>query len=291
MLPSANCLAWGIVGHRIVCDIAYDMLIPETRRSVDRFVAAFTKPNGKRFKHFAEACHFADTARHNARDGHRRWLDYAKYDGWHYVNVPRNTAQINMDTTGCARDCVLYAIEVHAQLLGDKNLPSSQRGKALILLAHWVGDVHQPMHVSFADDRGGSQITLDKEQGYGRHLHAAWDAGIIKASRGKQGLGEYIEALNTRARAQRHNWQSNTRAIDWAEESFNIVTSPIARYCKWRKVNKGAGGTERRCESINDAYSLDSAYVSQIAPILEKRLIQAAIRLAFMLERLLGHAT
>jgi len=27
---------------------------------------------------------------------------------------------------------------------------------SLKFLGHWVGDIHQPLHVSFADDRGGA---------------------------------------------------------------------------------------------------------------------------------------
>jgi len=29
---------------------------------------------------------------------------------------------------------------------------------SLKYLGHWVGDIHQPLHVSFADDRGGNFI-------------------------------------------------------------------------------------------------------------------------------------
>jgi hypothetical protein len=40
-----------------------------------------------------------------------------------------------------------------------------------------VGDVHQPLHVSFEDDRGGNNITVVGEcQG---KLHAAWDSCLV----------------------------------------------------------------------------------------------------------------
>ena len=284
-LPSADGLAWGIVGHRIVCEIAYDLIHSETRENVDRFTAAFSKPNGKTFKRFTDACHFADTARHNAREGFTRWSEYAKYDRWHYVNLPRNVTKLTSEVVNCEQDCVLHAIEKHAALLSDKDMSPSRRGEALILLAHWVADIHQPMHASFADDRGGSSIKLNDTLGYGRHLHSAWDAGIIKAHRGSRSLRRYIKTQTALAREEQASWQMDVAPLTWAQESFDIVTLAGAHYCQWREVEKRSGESERRCEAIGSTPVINASYVSRIAPILERRLRQAGVRLAQMLDK------
>ena len=51
--------------------------------------------------------------------------------------------------------------------------------ESLKYLGHWVGDIHQPLHVSFEDDRGGNDVgvsgTLCRW-----NLHAVWDSCIIE---------------------------------------------------------------------------------------------------------------
>ena len=289
-MPLTDCWAWGIVGHRIVCEIAYDMLQPGTRSDVDKLTAAFKKPNGKRFAHFTESCHFADTARHNAREGYRRWLNYARYDRWHYVNLPRDTGDIAHESLACAANCVLHAIDFHADVVRDVAKPIAVRGEALILLAHWIADIHQPMHVSFADDKGGSTIKLDESQGFGPHLHSAWDAGIIKAHRGKTRLGKYIESQLKQAYKERRQWQSSLQPVGWAQESFHVVTSEMAGYCQWRISENNAEEKSRRCEPVMRGPAINSVYIKRIAPLLEQRLRQAAVRLAATLEQLLAQA-
>jgi S1/P1 Nuclease len=40
-------------------------------------------------------------------------------------------------------------------------------------VGHWVGDIHQPLHVSFVDDRGGNNIRVSGQ--CAGNLHATWD--------------------------------------------------------------------------------------------------------------------
>ena len=42
---------------------------------------------------------------------------------------------------------------------------------ALKFLGHWIGDLHQPLHVSYADDKGGNHVTLKKSIGCSKKLH------------------------------------------------------------------------------------------------------------------------
>ena len=45
-------------------------------------------------------------------------------------------------------------------------------------LGHWVGDIHQPLHVSFDDDRGGNLVAIERPcKG---NLHAVWEVIIEK---------------------------------------------------------------------------------------------------------------
>ena len=55
---------------------------------------------------------------------------------------------------------VLSAILNDSKVLASKSEKKADRLLALKFLGHWVGDIHQPLHVSFEDDRGGNNITV-----------------------------------------------------------------------------------------------------------------------------------
>jgi hypothetical protein len=76
---------------------------------------------------------------------------------------------------------VVSAILSDARDLAFASVPG-ERLQLLKTLGHWVGDIHQPFHVSFADDRGGNLVAI---AGPCRHgLHAVWDACIIESQPG-----------------------------------------------------------------------------------------------------------
>ena len=50
-------------------------------------------------------------------------------------------------------------------------------------LGHWISDLHQPMHVSFADDRGANKIDVGSP--CNTNLHSVWDTCIIKETLGQ----------------------------------------------------------------------------------------------------------
>ena len=279
--------AWGIVGHRIVCEIAHQQLSGESKRAVAKLIEAFKKPNGKRFNHFVDSCSFADTARHNARDGVKRWKHYAKYDSWHYLNVPRTTKFLTADTIQCNDDCVLHAIDQHAKILANHKMTAANRGEALILLAHWIADIHQPLHVAFADDRGGSDIELQVHSVYGRHLHSAWDTGIHKARRGETRLKVYIANLRDIEPNLYAHWNKDIEPLIWANESYQLATSNEAGYCRWQTTTQGVQD-KPACLPISKRATIDNAYQNLIGPALERRLQQAAVRLATTIEHALN---
>ena len=53
--------------------------------------------------------------------------------------------------------------------------------QALAFLGHFVGDVHQPLHVSYSDDRGGNQTRI-YYRGERTNLHALWDRDVPSLS-------------------------------------------------------------------------------------------------------------
>jgi hypothetical protein len=50
--------------------------------------------------------------------------------------------------------------------------------EALLFLSHFMGDIHQPMHVGFTSDEGGNTIDL-RWYKHKSNLHHVWDREII----------------------------------------------------------------------------------------------------------------
>jgi hypothetical protein len=85
-------------------------------------------------------------------------------------------------------DCVVVAIQRYARYIA---LPRStnrrereRRILALRFLGHFVGDLHQPLHVGFAQDQGGNLIDVRTSSGGDtRRLHSVWDEEVLQRGR------------------------------------------------------------------------------------------------------------
>jgi len=130
--------AWGDLGHRVICQIAFQELNDKARAEVVCLIAL-----DERFQSFTDACTWFDHPRKRAEE--------------HFVNLPRSLQSIT--TTGChgVPKCLFTAIPVDREVLRTSTDDQAKLA-SLKYLGHWIGDIHQPFHVSFADDRGGNFI-------------------------------------------------------------------------------------------------------------------------------------
>ena len=76
-----------------------------------------------------------------------------------------------------APKCLFTGIAVDLELLRTSHDDQAKLA-SLKFLGHWVGDIHQPLHVSFADDRGGNFIR--ESEPCVNSLHTVWDVCIIE---------------------------------------------------------------------------------------------------------------
>ena len=82
----------------------------------------------------------------------------------------------------------LFALELRS---ARPNAPQSELD-ALRYLVHFVGDLHQPLHVRRPEDRGGTLVSTTLF-GMQTDLHSVWDAGLIDSRR--LSYSEYSEWL------------------------------------------------------------------------------------------------
>lgn len=275
---AAEASAWGPDGHRIVCRIAYQLLDAPRQTEIRRLTSAYRKPDGEAFGLFTDGCLFPDEARSKARDNVPGWDKFDPFEIWHFLNVPRTTHRV--EDSHCHLNCVLTGITHHAEALTNASTDEA-RAEALFFLGHWVGDIHQPLHISYTDDLGGNNIKPINGGFYlSGHLHGVWDSGIIAKAVGSDGWRIYADQLAREITpAEKAAWIGG-QAISWAQESYNLTTRPKAQYCTWRGVSN-----ESTCVRIARVRTLAQPYQDEFEDDVELRLQQAGARLADLLRR------
>ena len=266
----ASALAWGAVAHHALCEMAYQELDPRARAEVDRLIQL-----DEEHVTFATSCTYAD------------WPERQRPIE-HYMNVPRSTRSIAVLACPLAEDCVLTAVGKDLAVVKDRSLSDEERLTALKLLGHWVGDIHQPAHVGFADDQGANLIpNTGACEG---NLHATWDTCIVETLLGTD-YGAIAKELHGEITDQeRIDWQYDT-PVEWANESYRIAIDPATRYC----VDK-----QEACWYEDDNFILSPgeaqkslkirrAYLKRHRRTVEQRLKQAAVRLGYLLNQALVH--
>jgi hypothetical protein len=297
---AANAFAWGPDGHMVVCRIAMLELrnVPGAQQRIDELVALYRDPEGKPVANFAEGCVFPDVARGRVEDPERpaKWvMEFKQFNNWHFLNVPRETYAISPNDC-LNEDCILKGIAYHTKGLTMPGISENQHAQALLYLGHWLGDIHQPLHISFKDDRGGNDVFITADSFYERftprpgetekpmNLHSVWDGRIIAKIRGTTITVEQLaqDLENSITDEQRAQWLRAT-PLDWAQESYDIATLPAVEYCEWKLSANGEA-----CAAKSGERKLTAEYQEKFAPVVKMRLRQAGVRLAGQIRKGLG---
>ncbi|KAJ7282179.1 hypothetical protein O6H91_Y356700 [Diphasiastrum complanatum] len=169
------------------------------------------------------------------------------------------------------------------QLLTTDESSSYNLTEALLFLAHFVGDIHQPLHVGFTGDAGGNTILV---HWYRRkyNLHHIWDDEIINTAKEKYYDSEI--SMMTKAISKNIDVQWNNVTSEWSGCENGEIACPdtyavesIQAACKWAYKNASPGSV------------LEDDYFLSRLPILEKRLAQGGVRLAAILNRIFAEAS
>ena len=186
--------------------------------------------------------------------------EWAKAEDWHWVTVPDGqtyeTSQKN------PKGDAVEAIGRFQKTVADRNAPRVERVQALKWLAHLVGDLHMPLHVGRGDDRGGNDI-LVLWFGEPTNLHSVWDAKIIEQN--QLSFTELAELVDHPTPDQVREWQ-RSGVLDWAAESQKLRDQAYVM-------------GDRR---------LGFRYLHDNWPTVQQRILQAGVRLAGEINRLLA---
>jgi hypothetical protein len=247
-LPTQT-MAWGMLGHRVVGQIADSYLIKKARKNIELILGG-------------ESVAMAST-----------WADFIKSDpaysylsAWHYVDFdqqfayPQMQAFLKQDT---AVDASTKLNMIIAQLK-NKKLEQDKKQMYLRLLIHIIGDVHQPMHTAHTADKGGNDIKLfwfNKPT----NLHALWDSNMIDDE--QLSYTEYANWINRSTKEQRTALQHD-EISKWLYESSQI--------------------SEKLYTELKPEAHLSYRYTFDHIAIANQQLLKGGIRLAGILNQLFG---
>jgi len=237
--------AWGVLGHRIIGQIADSYLTKKARKAVEAILGNETLAMGSNWPDFIRS----DPA-------------YKYLSNWHYVNIKQGMTQqqvvdlLEKDTATNAYTKINWL----KTELKRKDIPVTDKQMYLRLLVHLVGDIHQPLHVGRPDDLGGNKIKVlwfnDP-----RNLHQIWDEVLVDFQ--QLSYTEYAAAINFTSKVQRSEWQEQPMSL-WFFQSYQIA----------EQVYGDVKGTEEK---------LGYQYNFKYKATMETQLLKGGVRLAGIL--------
>ncbi len=195
------------------------------------------------------------------------WMDEVRSDSlydfmedWHWVTVPEGSTyeQAVKNPNGD----IIEIIGRMVQALKSKTLSPEKESEHLKVLIHLVGDIHMPLHVGSKDDRGGNDVKVAWFRA-DSNLHRVWDSDMIDDA--KLSYTEFAASFEELS-AEQVKVLQKTSVLDWANESQAYHKNVYA-------IGNG---------KLGYAYSYRNFH------IVRKRLHQAGIRLAGLLNEIYG---
>ncbi|KAI4342965.1 hypothetical protein MLD38_027523 [Melastoma candidum] len=263
VLPKAGAYGWSKEGHVMTCQIAQSLLKPDVAEVVGHLLPAYAKGD------LSSLCIWPDQIRH--------WHKYHWTSSLHFIDTPDDA---------CSFDYSSAVQNFTSQLLHYKDGTADRRynmTEALLFLSHFMGDIHQPMHVGFSSDEGGNTIELHWFHRKS-NLHHVWDRDIILTAaadyyeKDMSLLLQDIEANYTDG-VWSDDTSSWTNCDDLLSCPLQYAGESISLACKW--AYKG----------VQPGVTLADDYFDSRMPVVMKRIAQGGVRLAMILNRVLGADT
>jgi hypothetical protein len=189
-----------VTGHRAIGVIADKHLTKKAKKQITKLLQG---------ESLAFVSTFGDEIKSDSR--------YDKFYAWHFVNFPFNSKY--EDSERNPKGDIVSGINFCIQILKDKN--SSQADKVFYLkfLVHLIGDLHQPLHVGRAEDKGGNDIKV-KWHYKKSNLHRVWDSEMIESW--NMSYTELASNAIGLGKEQINSYQKGT-VMDWTYESQKLA--------------------------------------------------------------------
>ena len=235
LISPSKTFAWGNKGHALVAEVAFNYMDKNTKSEVLKYLNGMT---------IEDAANWMD----NVKSDHS--YDYMR--AYHYVNFEKGETVV--ETNG---DNIIFQLNTTIKELQNKEKLSKEEINLKIkILFHLIGDLHQPLHVGYGEDKGGNTMQINYNF-KGTNLHSLWDSGIIEYK--KISLFDCLNANQYSVNEMRALQYIDV--VSWATDSRAYLPQAY-----------NTGGNK-----INDEY------VDTCVPIIENQILKAGLRLAGVL--------
>ncbi len=251
----APVLAWGSIGHRVVGQVADAHLTPTAQKAASAIMGS---------------CSLGDVA--NWMDKVRKTPEGKAMKPWHFQSVDLCHPSL-ANCEDCARHQIKQAIETLKTDHGSDDASRARRLKALRVLVHLVGDVHQPLHAAENGDFGGNSVTLENRKcpGWDKNdkpitvlckLHTYWDNILVKKAQGEENEHQFV------ARLAAMSVSADGDPDSWITESNALASTKVHTYERFA------------CNIGKNSVEISREYDDTAVPVVTEQLAKAGARLA-----------
>ena len=235
---------WGIAGHQMIAEIAYLLL---------------SEPAKQKLKQYLSGTSIQDAS--TWMDEQKRNPAFQYLSDRHFINIEKG--QLFSNPVG-KNNIYSQLTEVMAELENISTLSAEKIKYDLQILIHLMGDLHQPLHVAFGEDKGGNTVTTivgNKKM----NLHVAYDIGIIELK--DIITGNIIPQFAKLSSDEKLGIEKGNLG-DWIYETRNLLPFVYSF----------------------DNSTLHQDYLNKAQIVIENQILKAGIRLSYLLETYMGKA-
>lgn len=245
LLTSVTCTmgwSWGQKGHDTVAYIAQQHLTDKTKAAVDSLLDGYS---------IVYWANWLDNASHTP--------EYAYAKTWHYKNID---PEFDFDNAPkIPEGNIVDAIYEQVDVLSAPEKSDADKALALKMVVHFLGDLHQPMHMGRAVDRGGNShtVTFFKKP---TNLHSVWDTNILESAHAWSHT-EWQEEIDRLSPALVNDVLSEGNPVKWGKETYQLATEIY--------------------DTTPQGTNIEYDYISNWTPTIENQLVKGGLRLADVL--------
>jgi len=202
--------------------------------------------------------------RPNWADSIKSQPEWVKTKPWHFVDIPDDADYES--TPHDSEGDIITAITGMVNILKSPTSSVLNKQQAFMFIVHFMGDIHQPLHVGRPSDRGGNDIKIIFD-GQNMNLHSLWDSGMI--SKQKMDYLQYARFLQGQDLLN-SSFASTDILLDQIVEENMAARKQIYIF---KALNKGP-------------IILDQAYLSRNLSTMNNRLLMGGKRLAYLFNQI-----
>jgi S1/P1 Nuclease len=294
---------WGDEGHEIVATVAASILKTESPATLQKVNALLAMDHTGLVPNtgIASEATWADKFREKSDEGRKAT------ENWHFVNTDFDHANTEAAcahpaftgpaTEGPAQDCVIDKVEQFRKELKSGDTSPQERFKALQFLLHFVGDIHQPLHVITRtdpdighEDRGGNCVGILRGNDHTPiKLHGYWDTNLVVAALKKDPSAAAASVMSLLTPTNRQKWAGGD-APAWAKEAYDVAKTKVYAGvvdhtpAQTGFIFKGFDGKPDEKCGPSKVYKIAASYDTTAKGVVKEQLAKAGLRLSEVLK-------